>query len=169
VKAGLVAAGYLGAVLIASAAVAVHVAWTSGPDRQTYSGMYAFGDSLLFLAVFGVFALLPSGAALFLLRSHASFWRALSILGLAIATTGIAALFIYVGAREPQASAGLQHWSTYAILRILVSPLLAAAFLLALLLAPTRRLRATLLLATLAETAVSLSIAAIWVHDLYAR
>jgi hypothetical protein len=168
-KAGFVAAGYLGAFLIASVAVAVQVAWTSGPDLQMYSGMYAFGDSLLFLAVFGVFALMPTGAALFFLRSHLSFWRALSALALAIATTGMAALFIYVGARDPHASAGLQYWSTYAILRILISPLLAAAFLLALLLAPTRRLRAALLLTTLAETAVSVSVAAMWVHDLHPR
>ena len=48
-KVGLVGAGYIGAFALASAVLTVYVAATSGPDRQGYDGMFAFGDSLLFL------------------------------------------------------------------------------------------------------------------------
>jgi len=41
---------------LAAFAVSIYVALTDSPDRQTSSGMYAFGDSLLFLAVFGLAA-----------------------------------------------------------------------------------------------------------------
>jgi hypothetical protein len=165
-KVGLVAAGYLGAALAAAGIVAIHVATTSGPDSQAYSGMYAFGDSLLFLAVFGVCALLPTGAGLFFLRVHQPFWHALSSVALVIATTGLIALFIYVSARDPHASPGIQYWSMFAILRILVSPLLALVFALTVLFAPTRRARVTLLLATLTEAAVSATIATMWFREL---
>ena len=42
-----VLAGYFVAFALASITVAVRIA-TSGPDAQASSGMYAFGDSLLF-------------------------------------------------------------------------------------------------------------------------
>src|SRR5215468_8072507 len=78
-KVGLVAAGYVGALVIASVVVVVYVASTSGPDRQTSAAMYDFGDSLLFLAVFVAAALPATAAALFFLRPHRSFWLALCV------------------------------------------------------------------------------------------
>ena len=42
-KVGLVAAGYVGAFVVASLVVMLYVALTSGPDRQGAQGMYAFG------------------------------------------------------------------------------------------------------------------------------
>lgn len=65
VKAGIVAAGYVAAFLIAWAAVALHMATTNQAEASAASGMYAFGDTILFLGVFGVLALLPTGAAVF--------------------------------------------------------------------------------------------------------
>ena len=59
VKFGMVLAGYVAAVLVANAAVAVRIANTSGPDAQASAGMYAFGDGLLFIAVFGCRGALP--------------------------------------------------------------------------------------------------------------
>ena len=50
VKIAVVAGGYLAAFLMASAVVAIHFATTSGPNAQASSGMYAFGDALLFVA-----------------------------------------------------------------------------------------------------------------------
>jgi hypothetical protein len=47
-KAGIGGAGYVAAVAVASLVLRVYIAATSGPDRQTYGGMYAFGGSLLF-------------------------------------------------------------------------------------------------------------------------
>src|SRR5262249_5052254 len=64
-KVGLVGAGYVGAFAIASAVVTAYVASTSRPDRQNYGAMVDFGDSLLFLAVLGVAAVVPTGTALF--------------------------------------------------------------------------------------------------------
>ena len=78
-KVALVVTGYVVAVLVAAGVVAVYVALTDSPDRQASSGMYAFGDSLLFLAVFGVVGAVPTGAALFYLRSCRRFWPALAV------------------------------------------------------------------------------------------
>ena len=52
-KVGLVGAGYVGAFALAAAVVAAYVLATSRADRQHESGMVAFGDALLVLAVFG--------------------------------------------------------------------------------------------------------------------
>jgi len=90
-KVPVIAGGYVAAFLLAFAAVAIRVATTSGPDAQASSGMYAFGDALLFVAVFAVTALAPTGAALFLLRPYPRFWAVLSTLGFAVAVTGVTA------------------------------------------------------------------------------
>ena len=78
VKVGLVVAGYIIAVAAAAADVGCHLITIGGPARQDYSGMNAFGDSLLFLAVFGVAAVLPTGASCFFLRPYPAFWRVFS-------------------------------------------------------------------------------------------
>ena len=64
-KAGIVIAGYFAAFVIASAAVALRIATTNPAEAAAASGMYAFGDLMLFAGVFGIVALLPTGAALF--------------------------------------------------------------------------------------------------------
>ena len=48
VRSAIVFGAYGAALLAASAAVAINVAATSGPDRQGASGMYAFGDGIAF-------------------------------------------------------------------------------------------------------------------------
>jgi hypothetical protein len=161
-KVGLVAAGYVGAFLGASAIVATHVAATSGPDRQASSGMYAFGDALLFLGVFGVFAIPPSGAGLFFLRPYRSFWIALSVAGALVATSGLAAVINCVAAQTADAGSFLHHWSGYAVLRILAAPLVALAFFLAGVLAPSRSSRIALCAAALVDAAVFVSVALMW-------
>jgi hypothetical protein len=168
-KVGLVAAGYVGAVLVAVAAVAMYVASTSGPDRQTYAAMYDFGDSLLFLAVFGVAAVLPTGAALFFLRPHRSFWRALSIAALTIAATGLAAFIEYLASRATDAGSVLQAWSALASLRMLVAPLFALIFLLSGVFAPNRSSRIALSLATLIEAAIAAFMVLVWVSPFRPR
>ena len=163
-KVGLIAGGYVGAFFVAAAVVAIYVASTSGPDRQTYGAMYAFGDSLLFLAVFGVAAVPPTGAALFFLRSYRSFWLALSVAALAIAATGLAAFIDYVAAQSADAGSILHSWSAVASLRILVAPLFALAFVLSGLFAPDRFSRIALLVAGLIEAAVFVYVALLWSH-----
>jgi len=153
-KIALVGAGYAGAFALASAVMAAYVVATSGPDRQTYGAMFDFGDSLLFLAVFGVAAVVPSGAALFLLRPYRAFWIALSAVGLAVAGTAAAAFLNFLSWKwaDPQTLGGA--WSALASLRILIAPLFALAFLACTVMAPSRRPRLALLAATATEALV---------------
>jgi hypothetical protein len=68
-KFGLVIGGYVAACLIASAVVYVWQLYTQDASAQASAGMYAGGDLLLFIGVFGVLALIPTGLAVyFLLR-----------------------------------------------------------------------------------------------------
>jgi hypothetical protein len=62
-KVAVVAGGYLFAVLMGFSAVALHAALTGESGAQASGGMAAFGDLVLFVAVFGAFALVPTGAA----------------------------------------------------------------------------------------------------------
>ena len=140
VKFGAVLAGYAVAVLVAGVAVEVRVAHTSDPDAQASAGMYAFGDGLLFVAVFSAVALLPTGLALFFLRPYRWFWTALSITGLPIAVTGVLAVSIcilesYLALR----GLPLEFCAALAFLRMLAAPLLAGAFVLSGVLRPTER------------------------------
>jgi hypothetical protein len=66
-KLGLVIGAYVTACLVASAAVYVNQLLTPQAVSQASSGMYAFGDLLLFVGVFGVLALFPTGLALYFL------------------------------------------------------------------------------------------------------
>src|SRR5581483_2559155 len=152
-KLALVAGGYVAALLVALGVVAVYVSLTSGPDRQASSGMYAFGDSLLFLGVLGV-ASVPASAV-----------------AVTVAVTGIAALVVYLGSQsaDPAAdslTATFHAWSGPAVLRILVSPLCALAFGVAAVPAPSRGARILLGLGCLAEAIVFAWIAFVWARML---
>jgi hypothetical protein len=156
IKTGIVLAGYATALLAACAAVAVRLNHTQGPDAQASSGMYAFGDSILFMFVFGVVALFPTGLALYFLRLFRPFWTAISIISLALAVTGIAAASVIAFAsswplHEPR-------WviaEFLAVLLMFAAPLLAAAFILSAFIAPTQRSRWALLGAAAIEGMVS--------------
>src|SRR5678816_4927434 len=124
-KAGIVVAGYVAAVAVASLVLRVYIAATSGADRQTYGGMYAFGDSLLFLGVAGVAAIPATGTALFFLRSHRGFWRVLSAGGLGTAATAILASGLFLAMRSANGHGALQSWAMLTPLRILVAPMLS--------------------------------------------
>lgn len=160
-KIALIAAGYVAAFLIASAAVAIRVAHTSGPDAQASSGMYAFGDTVVFVAVFGVTALVPTGAALLLLRPYRRFWAALSVVGVGIAVTGIAAAILFAVGRHATASP-LAIWAAFSVLRILLAPLLALAFLVCAVISPHRFPRLAFGAATMMEAAVSAFGGSVW-------
>jgi hypothetical protein len=153
-KAGLVALGYVAAFAIALLVVRIYIAATSGLDRQTYGEMFAFGDSLLFLAVFGLAAVPATGAALFFLRPHPAFWVTLSLAALAVAATSLAALLMDAAPMAFDSSPLLHSWSAFAVLTILVAPLFAIFFLLSGLFAPSRSARISLTAATVVELAV---------------
>jgi hypothetical protein len=153
-KVGVVVGGYVAAGLVASAAVAIRLARTSGPEAQAESGMYAFGDLVLFAAVFGIAALVPTGAALVFLRPYRRFWTALSILGLGVALTGLAAVVLFAVGRHT-APSPLATWASLAVLRILLAPLLALVALVCAVLSPYRFPRLALLSVAVVEVAVS--------------
>jgi hypothetical protein len=91
-KAGIVVGGYAAAILLALCVVSIYIYQTSGPDRDASAGMYAFGDSLLFIAVFGVASTVPTALALVFLRQSRYFWIAVSVVALALASTSLAAV-----------------------------------------------------------------------------
>jgi hypothetical protein len=144
--------------------VAVYVAATNGPDRQSSSGMYALGDGLLFAAVFAVAAIPATCVALFFLRRCPSFWLVLSIVASGVALSAVGALIVYVAARNTDTHSALYAWSGLAVLRILATPLFSLAFLLAGVFAPSRFARFVVLIAAGIEGAVSCCILLTWIR-----
>lgn len=139
-KIRVVVGGYVVALALATLALTVYVSNTSSPDRDASSGMYAFADGLLFLFVFAVASLAPTGLALHSLRAFTAPWWVFSSVGLAISITGLLAV---ASIAEPDTASG--SWSTLAALRIFLAPLLAGLFALIGLFSPTRSHRAWLL------------------------
>jgi hypothetical protein len=66
-KFGLVFGGYVAACLVAVGAVYINGLFMDPAILQASSGMSAFGDLILFVGVFGVLALFPTGLALYFL------------------------------------------------------------------------------------------------------
>lgn len=165
-KIGWIAGGYAAAVAIAAAAVGIHMAATGG---EASGGMQAFGDGMLFLAVFAVAAVAPSGAVLYLLRSWRAFWPPFSVAAVAVAATGLAALIVYVGARGAAPGSVLNDWSGFAVLRILLAPCCSLGFLVSGLFAPIRSSRIALFGAAVAEGLVFTCISLMWFQQFLSR
>src|SRR5262249_3867090 len=119
------------------------------------SGMYAFGDAFIFVVVFGVIALIPTALALYWLRPYRRFWLALSILGLACAATGLAAIILFAMGRHAGSPSPLAMWAAFSVLRILAAPLLAITLLLFAIVSPFRVPRRAFAAASAAEAVVS--------------
>jgi hypothetical protein len=153
--------GYVVALLVASAAVGVRMAFTSGPDAQASSGMYAFGDAVVFVGIFGLCALVPTSAGLLFLRSCDLFWRVLSVSAVGLALTGIAATILFTVGRHATASP-LATWAAFSVLRILVAPLLVLALLVCAFFAPHRLVRIVFVTAAIEEAAVSAYAGIVW-------
>jgi len=165
IKFGVVLAGYAVALLAAWAAVAIRQAQTSGPDAQAAAGMYAFGDFILFVGVFGAVAIFPTVLALYFLRSCEKFWNGLSIAAMTSAVTGpVAATLTALAPAPPVRQFGWALAMAFGFLRMLCAPLLAVAGLIAGLLAPTRRSCWLLLGAALIEGMVCAYAIFHWLH-----
>ena len=147
----LILLGYAAAFGLALAAVAVRMALTDSPAAQASSGMLAFGDALLFLAVFGTLGLVPTFGAFLLLRRRPRFGAWLSAGGLLLAGTGLGALLLCLLATRGHRAPSLELLFFFAILRSLASPLAAAALGLATVIAPDHASRRRLLLAAAIE------------------
>ena len=147
----VVVLGYVAALVAACVAVYIRVLETQNdPAVQASAGMYAFGDFLLFVAVFGAMSLVPTALLLYFLRPYKAFWSVLSLAGLALAVIG------------PVAAAIIQHSQAKSLItelfwcgQVTGSPLLTLGFLTCTVMAPNARSRWTLLAAALIEAAVS--------------
>jgi hypothetical protein len=151
-----VVALYAMAVLLAWLATHLYVVMTASLDRQSSAGMYAFGDSIFFLGIFGFAAIPGTCAALIFLRPVRGFWRVASVVSLAVASTALAAGWDYLGPFETGATSG------FSPLRVIVAPLCALGFLLSAVFAPTRSSRIALLVAGVIEGGVFVSVASMW-------
>ncbi|HET6899385.1 MAG TPA: hypothetical protein VFK70_13595, partial [Vicinamibacteria bacterium] len=91
---------------------------------------------------------------LYFLRPYLLFWRVLAVAAVAMAATGVVALYVFVAARGPGAGPALHSWSAFAVLRILVAPMFALAFLVSGAFAPRPAARIALGAATFSEAVV---------------
>lgn len=137
-KVALVVAGYVGAFGIAFAVTYLYTAMTWSPDRDLYSGMYAFGDALLFLATFTVVSVPTTCVAFHFLKPHRAFWKVLAASGTLNATAGIAAGMAFFYSREPG------YLLSLAPLRLIAGAGFSLFFALACIFSPKGRLRAVL-------------------------
>jgi len=151
-KIAIVMGGYLLALLVAIVVMYIYATLVDSPERQASSGMAAFGDSLLFLAVFSIAAMPATVAALYFVRRSDTFWRLTSVVALCIAMTGISALLAYLFNFD--ANSMFYTWSTLSPLRILLAPFLAFGFFLCSLFAFTPIYRNRLRAATAIEAMI---------------
>jgi hypothetical protein len=158
-KALLVVAGYGVAVLAAWAVVTLYIHGTDTPDRQSSAGMYAFGDTLVFLAAFALAAIPATMLVLYFLRSVPRFWQWAAPAALALAATAVAAMLSYL-LRAPGFPDN--NWTALAPLRILLAPVLGLGFFLALVFAPTRLSRRLLMAAAAMELVAFVTVVLVW-------
>jgi len=161
-KFGLVALGYIAAFVIASVVTAIRVALTSGPDAAAYSGMLAFGDAFLWLNVFGICAVVPTAAALYVLRPYRRFWQLVGFTAVVVAATGVMSAVLFYFGRAAEEIEFLGVWAQLSPLRMLIAPLLALIFLGCALVAPRGYPRIALLSAALMEMVVTGYIGLVW-------
>lgn len=153
-KALVVFAGYVAALIIALVAETIYIASTPFIDRQLYSGMSSFGDAVLFLAVFAVAALPPTALALHYLKPCRPIWIVLSVGAVGAIATSLAAFLSYLAP-----STG--GWSALAPLRLIAAPGFVLFFVMSAFLAPTRSARLLLFAAAAAEVIAFAGVAAL--------
>jgi hypothetical protein len=168
-KVWLVVGGYVLAGVVAWLVTALYIAVTPSVDRQAYGGMSAFGDSLLFLAVFGVAAVPVTGAALYFLRGWPRFWTVISVASLCVAVTAVAAVLAYVSWSPAAIGSARATWSAVAPIRILVAPLFTGLFALAAIFAPSRAARMRLMAAAVIEAVTFVCLLIVWMRPMMAR
>jgi len=136
-KAGIVLALYAAALIGACGVVVLHAMTIPAADMQASGGMYAFGDSILFLGTAGFLALFPTSLAFYWLRPVEWFWRIASIAGLLAAITGPATVALEIVISRfhlEQPNWGLAQFLGWH--RIAGAPLLAAGFFICALITP---------------------------------
>jgi hypothetical protein len=154
-KTGLVAGGYVAALLLAIGVVSLYIDRTDGPDRDLYSGMYAFGDALLFLMVFGVASIVPTLLMIWFLAQSRKFWVGLSFLALGAAAATLAAVAVVVANPPNEALTGIYAFAILSVPLIFASPFLFVSFSVCAWFSPEGSIRSCLLGAAAIEFACS--------------
>lgn len=131
-KIGVVAAGFVAAFLAAYVFVVLYISASGRSGVESESSMQAFGDTLLFLGIFGVAGIPATAAALYFLRPVPSAWRWLSVGALVAAGTSIAAIV------DDTLILSLSAWTAVGSFKLILAPLFVLAFALAAVFAPTR-------------------------------
>lgn len=132
-KAGIVAGGFVAALLAAWGAMAIRQSLNGAAPSQ---GMQAFGDWVVGVTVFSALAIIPSACGLYWLRPVARFWTVLVNVAVACTLTGPFALPISGPLR-----AGVGNWAMLSDLRFATLPLSSLAWATCTLFAPAARLR----------------------------
>lgn len=145
-KVGIVVLGFILAAAMAWCGVELRDRFSHVPAAEKAGGMYAFGDLLLAVAIFGVVALVPIGLALYWLKPVEKFWIGLARVALVWAVTGLVAIAINHSAVPP-----LGWWTLLANLRFGIMPLAALGLMTAALFAPGVRQRWWLIVAGLCD------------------
>ena len=159
----LVLGGYALALLLALLMLVAWLNFTEGPDRDASSGMVAFADAGFLVVVIAGFSVVPSSLMLYFLRTVAVPWWLFALLGVAVALTGIPAVWSVVRATgAPALESAIGPWALLAVPRVLVAPVLFGMFLLIAAFAPQRRPRAWLLCAAALEGAYAVFVAIHW-------
>lgn len=148
-KAGVVAGGFVASFAVAWVAVGIRQRLTQGPEAQASAGMYAAGDLMLGIAVFGLLSLVPLALALYWLRPVTRFWTVLTRGAVLFVLTGPLALLVSGWLRQ---SAG--GWAFIADARIGLMPLCALTLLTCGLIAPQAKPRWILVVAVLVEGSI---------------
>lgn len=138
-KVGIIFLGLVVAAVIAWVAVDISQRMSHVPAAERAGAMYAFGDMLFGVAVFGVAALVPIGLALYWLRPVGKFWVILSRLAIVWALTGFIAIAINHWSMPP-----MGWWTLLGNVRFGLMPLTALALVAAALFAPLAHFRWTL-------------------------
>jgi hypothetical protein len=148
VKIGIIVVGYILACVGAYVATYIQELTTRGTDAQASQGMFAFGQSILFLFVFGGLALIPTVLAFYFLRSSEKFWNGFAALCLAFSITGLIVVIanalmnaniLYIA----ESSAAVV--SLLGVLGAFGAPIFIVGFLVLAVIAPARRPRLLLL------------------------
>lgn len=161
-QAGLVLAGYVAAVLFAAMVTTIYVQATDTPERVSASGMYAFGDSLLFLGVFAIASVPPTAGAFYFLRSSGTFWKVLTAVLVVTAGTALLAVSFIAMDRFVADTSPVRTWAALSVLRILIAPAIALVDLAAAVVCPERARRRLLFGTAAVETMVFGSTFVVW-------
>lgn len=162
----LVGSGYLAALVVAAVAVWIYATLTAGSVRDASSGMYAFGDAVLFLGTFTLAAVPATCAGLFFLRPFPLFWRVLVAGAFAMAATGVVVLVDFLVTQRAPANSFLGGWAMLSPIRVILAPLLAIGVGLCGLFAPTRFTRLAFLGAAATEAVVFVWVALVWFRSI---